>query len=509
MLEQDQGHDGIMINIKNRIENVKHEINKDIDEAANKLDHRSVAIGGPLCASFVAGVRENALNRCRFIKSDIYQTIIENLIREEQVHGLHALQELEERLTTLKDEKSKIEADQAQVEHNIKNLHDYDKFLLYGEQDGPQTQKIGRKKEPAASSGKVLEARKGYIRKRNFGYVFGAIMTVIFAAMDFSIIYSVFLASNMGPTSAFITAFFASVALDAPPYILGVVWTAKSDQRQLRELQGDSAPTKKEEKHESWQFNVVIALLCIVIFLFFMSYLLVRIFLFLGGGDFDVALHFLVNREFNFDEVSFQSADLISTFVPFVTSAMAFALGLLTSASYVEYVKRMIVIINDDLQSKMKEYQHHATECDGKIQNLNSEIDTKRREIWTLYYRGTPLPEEEPTFRQEVATAFQEWNLKRYIGTYKTCCSLLRNAAESALLGINQGLAPHVTATMQQTVNSMPFSDRENDILSEIWVTEDGKSQRKTTVEQIQEIETMVQSLSNPHLQTQNKGAEH
>lgn len=509
MLEQDQGHDGIIINIKNKIENVKREINKDIDEAANKLDCRSVAIGGPLCASFVTGVRENALNRCRFIKADIYQTVIENLIREEQVYGLHALQELEERLTALKDEKGKIEADQAQIKHNIENLQDYDKYLLYGEQDGPQAQKIGREKEAATSSGKVVEAHKGYIRKRNFGYIFGAIMTVIFAAMDFSIIYSVFLASNMGPASAFITAFFASVALDAPPYILGVVWTAKSDQRQLRELQGNSAPKKDEEKHMRWQFNVVIALLCFVISLFFVSYLLVRIFLFLGGGDFDVALHFLLNREFNFEEVSFQSADLISTFVPFVTSAMAFALGLLTSTSYVQHVKRMIVIINDDLQSEMKEYQHHATECDGKIQDLNSEIDTKRREIWTLYFRGTPLPEEESIFRQEVATAFQEWNLKRYVGTYKTCCSLLRNAAESILLEINQGLAPHVTASMQQTLNSMPFSDRENDILSEIWVTEDGKSQRKTTVEQIQEIEVMVQNLSTPHQRTQSKGVEH
>lgn len=493
MLRQNQDHAAIITDVKGQLNAVKKEIETDVGAAKEKLIQHRVAIEGPLCASFVAGVRGNALERYRYIKADIYQTVIGTLICEGEIHGLRTLQELAEKRTALEGERWEAGADKTQVEKNFENLCDYDKFMLYGESDEKRTHEDHKKNASIKSGNDVRQAQETYLRRRNFGYALGVITTILFAAMDFSIIYSVFLTSNMGFESAFLSAFIAAVALDAPPYILGVVWTAKGDQQQLKELQGGL--NSNAAKIELRRFNVVIAVLCVVISLFFASYLLVRVFLFLGGGDFDLALHFLVNREFHFENVSFSSADFISTFVPFVTSAMTFALGLLTSTSYTKYVKKMIVIINNDLQSQIKQYEQKVIEKDGEIRDLDSEINTKKREIWTWYFHDLPFPDDDYVFQQEVATKFQELSLKRYVGTYKTCCCLLREAAEAALPRINQDLAPYVAAIMQQTLNTMPISGKENDTLDEFWVKGDEISQRETTAAQINEIKTMVQKL--------------
>lgn len=496
MPRQNQDHAAIIADVKSKINNVEGEIETDIGEAKEKLIQHRVAIEGPLCASFVARVRENALDRCRYIKADIYQTVIDTLIHEGEIRGLHALQELVEKKTVLEGEKQKADADKMQVEKNFKNLHDYDKFILYGESDEERTHKGIPTSVPVRFGNEVRKAQKSYKRKKLFGYFFGIITTLLFAVMDFSIIYSVFLTSNMDFESAFVSAFIASVALDAPLYILGVVWTTKGDQRQLKELQDELH--SDGAKIELRRYNVLIAVLCIIIALFFVSYLLVRIFLFLGGGDFDLMVHFLMNGEFHFENVRFNSADLISTFVPFVTSAMAFALGLLTSTSYTKHMKKMLVIINDDLQSQIKQYEQEIAEKDGKIKDLNSEIDMKKREIWTWYFHDIPLPDNESVFRQEVATKFKELSLKRYVGTYKTCCGLLREAAEAILPRINQDLAPYVAVNMQQMLNMMPISDKEKDTLDEFWIEGDETAQRETTAAQINDIKAMVQNLVEP-----------
>lgn len=495
--EQDRNHGIIIANVKSRITAVRKEIETDIEDAIKKLKQHSVAIEGPLCASFAASVREGVLERYRFIKADIYQIVINTLIQEGQLHSLHSLQELTEKRTNLESEKREADADRMQVEENYKSLHDYEKFMLYGEPNKKRGNKSSKKNAPVKSGGSVRKAQAAYVQKRNLSYILGAAITFFFAMMDFSIIYSVFMDSNMGLDIAFITAFFTSVALDAPPYILGVVWTAKGDQRQILEMRLKLDNKEKITKNLR-RFNVAIVVLCLATVLFFIAYLLVRIFLFLGGGNFDLALHFFINKEFNFESIKFNSADLISTFVPFVTSAMAFALGLLTSVSYVEHIKKMVVIINDDLRSQIKQYEQKAAEYDGKIKDMDSEIDTKECEIWTHYFHDRPLPDHKSVFRQEVAIAFQTRNLERYVGTYKTCCRLLRGAAEAALHSVNQGLAPHVAAAMQYVLNTMPVSDREKDILDELWVRDESIPQRHTTEEQIQEIEAIVQELVKP-----------
>lgn len=489
--------------LNNSIAGAKEEADRKIREEREKFETGQVLISGPGCIAYVRTIRNDVLNLYRLVKNKIFQETRSRLTREGQTHGLQALREISQKIGQQESRTEAAKQYQERLQTDIEKLSAYKKFQLYGNES--RLQDIEKKGSSASPTSKaVLREHKDYNTRRYASVVQGVGFSLLCALMDYSIINSVFLASNVSGEMAFFMAMISAIALDVPPYLLGSVWQKRNDQQRfwiLCEREED-----KVAQIDLRSYAIRIFMLCAVIILFFSTYLAFRVLLFLGGGNFNLAMHFLLNLEFHFEGVQFSSADWISTLVPLVTSAAAFVLGASKYESFTAHIETMGVLIDSDMKSQAQILQAMIIRYDAEEADLREQYDTKKYEVWTCYFAQNPMPVQDSEFKQQVCAEFQRRNLKTYLTTYRNCCIQLRTTAEATLENVKLELVPYVANPVD--ITEMGLNDIERDTLDNFWVMEEGGIQHKDTLENMQEIQDLVEELirgfDNPQQERSN-----
>lgn len=467
-------------------------INIDIQKAQKDFDDGKILKGGPGCITYFRLLRNKALGYYQPIKQEIYQCILNGLTHENNTHGLNSLQTLSEEINAQEAKKQKTNQDKARKKSELK-LSIYDKFVLYGDLNTTRkSQTNDYRNDPVRSV--VFQAQKDYEAKKRSDTMWGIAFSLIFAGMDFNIIYNVFLSSNMALSGALVSAFLSAVMLDIPPYVLGNLVQRWNDRKRFWLLRGKH--TGKSAEVDLKPYVIGSRLLVAAIVLFFLMYLALRVILFFGGGDFDLALHFLLNREFNFAAVEFNSSDFISMLFPIVTSAVAFVVGLMKYTPYVEHIEKTVKNIDKALNAQIDDYSSAIVEYDKEKSNLALRLDREKQQIWAFYFKAKPLPKNDEEFIEKVSTAFQQLALTQCTEDYRIQCTKLRESAEGSLKHINTELAPYVTAPME--ISTMALSFEEQATLDSFWVTGEGCVQVEETKRHIKNIENTIRKLVQP-----------
>lgn len=481
--------------MKEQIARAEGTVNSDIKKATESVKNHEVPVQGPGCTVFIRSLRSRALGYFRPVKEEIYENILSSLTHEGNTHGLSKLQEMDSEIKGQETKKKKAHNDKLRIQKELKELKTapYDKFMLYGDLNVKRgAQGDIYRNDPIRSA--VLPLQKDYEKRQRVDTFWGILVSLIFAAMDFNIIYNVFLSSNMALRSALISSLLSAVMLDIPPYVLGNLLQRKNDRKRLWVMRGKLV--SKAAQVDLKPYTIGIWLLIVAIGLFFVMYLMLRIILFFGGGDFDLALHFLLEWEFDFSRVEFNSSDFISTLFPIVTSAVAFVFGLTRFTSYVSHIEKTNTVIGDVLKLQVDNCTEIENKCEEEKVNLQRRRNTMKREIWTFYFKQKPVPSKEEEFEQKVSAEFQRINLEMYIEIYRTLCIHLRNRARQALTKINTELAPQVAS--QTEITTMEFSAEEQAVLDSFWVIGKNAVQHEDTARHMEKIEEWIQKLVQP-----------
>lgn len=476
--------------VTEQITNAVAKVNKDIQDAHNKFADGAIVKSGPGCIAYFTNLRNKALGYFLLIKQEFYEAILNSLVYESNVHGLDGLQEISKAINCQETQKRQAIQNRTRISSALRNRSIYDKFMLYGDLNTKRKDNdSGYRDDPVRRA--VLQAQKDYEAKNKSDTFLGIVVSLIFAMMDFNIIYNVFLSSNMSLNSALVSAVLSAIMLDIPPYVLGNLLQRKNDRKRLWALRGKLSG--KSAEIDLGPYEIGTRLLVGAITLFFLMYLALRVVLFFGGGDFDLAWHFLLNWEFDFAVVEFNSSDFISTLFPIVTSAVAFVFGLTRYTSFTGHIEKTVVIINEELRTQMGKCSSEILRCEEQQENLRLQLDQMKRIIWTFYFKQAPLPKNDGEFKQKVAAEFQRRSLELYPDIYRIRCIQLRQSAEGALKNINTSLAPDVANPKE--INSMKLSPDEKTALDSLWVTKTDAAQYKGTKDHIKMIEKKIQEL--------------
>lgn len=475
-------------NLREQIAAAERKVSGDIQKTKENFDNNVIPRRGPGCSTYIRNVRSGALRYFLPIKTAIYENILNQLLHESDTQGLDRLQRISEDINSQETKKKRSLQEKKRIEDELKNVSTYDKFMLYGDINPKHK---GKKDSFYGDTlrNTLIQTQKNYEAKRRRNTVQGIISSLIFAAMDFNIIYNVFLSSNMALNSALVSAFLSAVMLDIPPYVLGNLLQRKNDHKRLWVLRGKLS--SKAAKVDMKPYVLGSWLLVLAIILFFLMYLTLRVILFFGGGDFDLALHFLLEWRFDFGVVEFNSSDFISAVFPIVTSAVAFVVGLTNYESYTGLIEKTAVIVEDELRLQIENCDAEALKCDEAKRNLNIEFDMMKREIWTFYFKKKPMPTKESEFRQKVSAEFQRLKMDLYPEMYRSHCIQLQNKAKGNLSRINTELAPSVSDPVE--IGTMAISSEEQDILDTLWITEPGSRQSEETMRHLKTIQSMIQ----------------
>jgi hypothetical protein len=168
-------------------------------------------------------------------------------------------------------------------------------------------------------------------------------------------------------------------------------------------------------------------------------------------------------------------------------------------ASYAEYIKDAIIVIDKEQKDSIKACDEEVIDCDQEKTILEADLDSLRREIWVQYTGNkTRYPDDDSVFKETVFLAYQKLNLTQYIKTYETCCRLLRENALQMLGTINSGLAQY--AASSDNVISMEINTAEQTMLDGFWVpseTTTPDEQKAQTNEDIKAIRKQMKQVSD------------
>ena len=466
-----------------------------INELVGKINEGSIPSMGQAFINHVRDIRRNTLAQYQSLKTDIYNEICNRILRENRTEGISRLQELVRESNEVTAEKAKALKDIEHIQNEDMPLSDYKKYMLFGDRKkgGPNQSQDNQTGMIEWDYTAVNQAYDMYIAERNKKYIWGILVTLICIIADFSIMLSVYMSSNLSELHAYTVAIVSVAMLDMPPYFLGILWNQRGDRQRLWELRIDEEDSGAAitEKY----LTRVGVFLIISMFFIFLTYLVMRILLFMGGGEFDIAMHNLIEGNFKFEGIEFRSADLLSIFVPFGTSAVAFAAGILFSSSYTDFVKKEIVIINKELQSCIKRLQGLIVDYDKSLQNIDNEKLVLKREIWTLYMGEERMPQNDDEFNCRISFVFRKLNMQLYIQTYQEICILLRNRAIGALHHINEVLV--IYSANQNEMTLMQNSEEEKELLDDFWVMDSFSPQHEITMRHLDKIRGLIEELEH------------
>ena len=490
-------HDSIILDLNKKIDEKITEFTESIIDKKRDCEDGMIPNGTAAFESFLRSIRKLALSQFIGTKMWLGTHVLSSIIQQVRTSGIYKLHEEKQALSQVKAEMNIALEERQRIIEEDEDLSNYEKYLIFGNSEYidsslPQETSANDSEIKNEVSHNVEMNHRKYILKTRRSIVLGIIITAICIAIDLSLIYALFVSANYSTGLAMIIAVISAAMLDAPPYVFGYIWTKNDDDKSLMELQGNS--NSPEAKRINKGNRVLLIVMLFVIMIAFLAYLSVRILSFMGGGDFDLAFHAILEKDWSIiKKVVFSGADFLSTIVPLATSVVALAVGKVLYASKTDYYKETVAIINKKINDRIKKFTERIIGYNKQINDLNDSIMSLKGEIWTFYYGKKPFVQDENTFSQEVSIAFQKLNLSLYNQTYCDCCLLLRKRAETFLETVNNDFAQY--AADQANVITMTLSNNEINILDDFWVPNKGEPQHKITESHLEAIKEKVEEL--------------
>lgn len=474
-----------------------------IAEKQNECKAGAVPNCGPVYDSFIRSIRKRALTQLNGVKAWIGVHIRSTIIQQVRTSGFYKLQEIKHEITAVEAERQKAIDERQRITANKTSLSDYEKYSLYGHPEFKPSLRANRgnkHSQTVSSAGKKVSTDvelvyQRYMSKKRQSLISGLMVTAVCIVIDFSMIYALFLSANYSPVIAMTIAVISAAMLDAPPYVLGCLWTKSEDESNLLELQGYfETPEAKRKKRGN---KILLFLMLVVIIAAFIAYLVARILSFLGGGDFSLAFHAVIEKNWSaIESAEFSGADFLSTVVPFSTSVVALAVGKMLYPFKTDYIKDSVVVIKNEMNENVKLCKEKIVDCDKQIEDLKDTMVTLKEEIWTFYLGKAPFPKSDKKFKREVSRAFQILNLKLYTDTYSECCLILRNQAIVLLESANDQLAQYSSEPLR--VVNMNLSKEEERFLDDFWVIPtSGAAQHPITQSHLASIKSTIKEISD------------
>jgi|GEM_PF-5829346 len=434
----------IMTIIDTEIAAASSQINIQIEDGRNSLVEKRVSTDENTFMMFVRNNRLRALAQYISVKAKLITHILSDMITQTKIKEISDFSALNAYASKL-DAQKKMAQDEVKRLKEAKVLDDYIKFIRYED-----------------NLIKNLRSKYRIHKKRSF-YV-GIIIVICCVAVDYFMLFNLFLLGNLSRGSSITSAIIFAVALDAPPYLLGWIIAKKNDAEKLNEIKNENENAIEREKS---RYKVASIILISVIILFFIAYFIVRVFAFLGDGNFDLAFRSIVSGSYVFLDGHFNAADLLSMLVPIATSVVAFVIGLFIFSSYVEYLKDAIIAINQSLDNMISAKEDEITECIKLHKDQECAIKTLKYEIWSFYMGSTVLEKDDGIFISNIVKAHRKLNLSVYLDVYKSCSQLILKEAMAMIRKINHDYA--LFAREQRPIMEMEISDLENLELSKFW----------------------------------------
>lgn len=483
-----------------KIDETINSCNIDITESKKNCEEGIVPVAKEQFESFIRDIRKKVILKFKYVKIWLGTYVRSTITQEIKTSGIYKLHEAKKAITAITAEKQKLLEEQQNIFKNDYPLTDFEKYSLYGHPEFEQSKNLKfRNKETQDNSvpkreisPKIELTYQKYKSNKKRSLIMGLIISAICAAIDFSIIYTLFLSANYSANLALIIAIISAATLDAPPYVLGYIWTKNDDDKSLLELR-DIVNTPEAKRKIKGNKILLVTMLVVIIFAF-IAYLIVRVLSFLGGGDFNIAFHNILEKDWgNVKNIVFNGADFISTIVPFATSVVALAVGKMLYTFKTDYIKESIIIINKEIDEKIKKCNDKIIDYEKQISDLEDNLASLKIEIWTFYCGKEPFPTDDQTFRMNISIAFQKLNLSLCEQTYSNCCKIIRNQAMTMLKTVNKTLTEY--ASDQQSIMEMSLSDDEKKYLDEFWVIENNVPQHNSIPSDLNLIINTVNNL--------------
>ena len=484
-------------------------------------------------------LRDRSLRRFIQIKSEFNQEILRTLRRSSTVEDLEQLRQMQQREDEERANKKQLESEKAQLEQKIfdatsevygedldkqkKERLPYDMFVLYSSDVEKKHKKSGANSErnksaetpddrfhhveADARAGEIaffntelnapIKARiahlyQRYIQKKRLFFLLGFLVSLACAIADFSIIQAVLIAANLPRGTAVYSAILSAIVLDVPPYILGYLTMDRQDKRRLElEVQGSPQDYAKSYRLSIWILRVAILLIVL-------AYVCMRLVMFLGGGDFNLGAHSILEGDFSFQNSRFNSADVLSIFIPIATSAVAYGVSFLLSVHETDYVRSAIEYIRDGLAVQKLEVERKISASSAAINTLSRSVEEKKEAIEATFLGRVQQrdkksrSDETENFIPRIIKAYRRQVIPQYLHEYKICASHLRADAESDLSNINPRLLAF--ASNAQEIANMEYTENETQLLNEIW-SEGKREQGQATQKTMERLEEDIESL--------------
>ena len=475
--------------LNSRLSNAENETINNLIEMQSKIENGEVHTGERPFTTTIKQLRTGVIQRYIKIKTELNSEILRSMQRASNMDELAELRQMHDEVEKETARKNRAREEIRLVERTQKN-NDYELYLRYTS-DMDWRGRTKREADPITVT--VGELFQKFLRKKILFFILGALVSFACAAADFTIIEAVLLAANLPRSTAVYSSIIAAIVLDFPPYILGFLITSKQDRRRMEEIDGAEIKVV-----ESAAYKTSIVLLIIAISFFIISYIFMRLLMFLGGGDFNAAFHAVLQGDFQFVNSRFNSADVLSIFIPLATSAVAYAISFLLAVHYTDFVQGAIITIKEKLEERAASLQNDIHDSDAIIRSTNATIAEKESTLWASFHSAA-LPDDisENEFITDLVQTYRTITIPQFLQEYRFCSQRIRQSAEADIPKINRHLEKYIYNI--NDIGEMSISDEEEELLNAIW-SDDADNQgsaTRLTLEQISHIADTYLELYN------------
>lgn len=469
----------IPVEIKDLLMHEIHVETQELDGAVQKLQDDSEAgyipTGADQFDKQVRAIRKKALRSFEGVKIWFGNRICWLMHSDARSPGGEAIAECEGKLLEAYANKERIVKKRQNADEETRYRTNHEKYLLYRD----------------IFKGMEKEYSKLQLR----GLLFGIFLTLIFAAVDFFMLRTMFITSNFTYADAQLYAVLCAIALDLPPYILGFVSAKQTDSADYFEIMGISTSGIAKRTAAVWKVTKLI--LAGVVTVFLTLYLFMCVTSFLGGGDFNVGLHALAERNSAvWKDIEWRNVDMLTSFIPLATSGCAGAVGILLQPSKADLFKKYLLNIDNELKKQMEQSEQELTVADKEINRLKKELSNIKAKYWGIAKYTGQVPINESELISKITEKFRNAFIPNYKQLYKDGCWLVREEALKYLASINSRLLSY--AGDPGAIRDMSLSEEERDILDNIW--KDGQPDDKQsagTKEHLQQIQMNEQKFTH------------
>lgn len=416
-------------------------------------------------------------------------------------------------MITCKNEKQKYQ--------EMEKKSDYDLFLTFyndfqkKDKKGKKQIKNYEKKDNVSRIAEDMSQKICNAIKQSF--IWCVLIAVVFTAIDAYMLFEPFSTGNLGDKIfTFVTCIIFAGFLDCLPTAHGFtsakIQNLETQLLKKQSLKGDNtkyteAEEKQLKKSKSTQFWITVT-----IWILFIIYIVARLLLILGGGDFNVGINllsdFFLKTDYvtNPEEIERQFAD-ITIITPIASSIFANVVSKWATRTESDYFDKFVQNIKKELKADITEYQTREEQLEKDKDELEKRKIDKKFQLWSRYYGNEKSPLDDEIYISRIIAAVHTEEKKAYSGIYENFCRQTRSAVTTAIRQMQSKLSSF--CNQPSDVTNMKLVEDEKKHLDYIWNIDENAEQSKQTKEDIAILDNRISDTLKRWSDNNMKKSEH